>query len=302
MNRKREKPGLTLIEILTVIAIIALLIGILIPAVTAVRDAAKEVKQTGQFTTIELGLTAFKNDFGDYPPSSRDDTPGAIYCGSQKLTEALLGWDLVGFHPDSDWRAAGAAYNPALRPATFDERKKPYLESGTQYAFTLMNLFGSVAGFPAGASGVNRYVLCDVFGATQVTLPDGSSVNAGAPILYYKADPSGRFNNPTLVDPTAPWDNRGNIYNYGDNGIILQFKDAKDGLSVPVLRDSVLFYDYIQDPKITAKPTPYNASSYILISAGPDGAYGERLPGPDGRLGTPDDECGPGDDIRNFGD
>jgi len=99
VKRKREKPGLTLVEILTVIAIIALLVGILIPAVTAVKDAAKEVKQRGQFTTIELGLTAFKNDYGDYPPSffgtMTGFTPGGIYCGAQKLSEALLGLDLL---------------------------------------------------------------------------------------------------------------------------------------------------------------------------------------------------------------
>jgi prepilin-type N-terminal cleavage/methylation domain-containing protein len=289
VNRKREKPGLTLIEILTVIAIIALLIGILIPAVTAVKDAAKEVKQRGQFMTIELGLTAFKNDYGDYPQSYYGHNPpltgsrgGGIYCGSQKMTEALLGWDLLGFHPDSDWCWDGlAAYDPGLRPATFDERKKPYLESGTQYAFKLGDLFGSA--LPT-ARGADTYVLCDVFGGTKVARPDGSLVKAGAPILYYKADPSGRFNDPALVDTAAPWDNRGNIYNCLDNLTIVGMKEARDGASVPAFSVYTTFYEYIRDPKITAKPTPYNPSSYILISAGKDGTYG-----------TPDD-------IRNFGD
>ena len=59
MKRKREKPGLTLVEILTVIAIVALLIGILMPAATAVKNAAKEVKQRGQFMTINLALAAW---------------------------------------------------------------------------------------------------------------------------------------------------------------------------------------------------------------------------------------------------
>jgi len=147
----------------------------------------------------------------------------------------------------------------------------------------LSDLFGSIPGFPA-TGGVDRYVLCDVFGATKVPLPDGTSVNAGAPILYYKADPSGRFNNATLVDPSAPRDNRGNIYNCLDNQDIVVWKEAKDGASVPAFSDYATFYEYIRDPKIVAKPTPYNPASYILISAGADGTYG-----------TPDD-------IRNFGD
>jgi hypothetical protein len=47
--------------------------------------------------------------------------------------------------------------------------------------------------------------------------------------------------------------------------------------------DEAAFYSYIEDPKVTAKSTPYNPNSYILISAGPDGTYGTK------------------DDIRNFG-
>jgi len=297
VKRKRENSGLTLVEILTVIAIIALLIGMLIPAVTAVKEVAKNVKQAGQFTAIEIGLTAFKTDYGDYPPSYYGHaTLTGIYCGSQKLTEALLGWDLVGFHPDSDWRwdglDAGAVPGPGTYDPgnvrlgdTFDERKKPYLESGTQNAFKMIDLYGSV--LPT-SDGEDTYVLCDVFGATKVTLTlaDGTATTAkaGAPILYYKADPSGKSNDASLMDPMIPRDNRGNIYNCYDNETIVWMKESKDGASVPPFSDSVTFYDYIKDPKIIAKDTPYNPASYILISAGADGTYGTD------------------DDIRSFGD
>ena len=69
MNGKRS--GLTVIEILVVVGIIALLAGIFIPAAQMVRRTAKEVKQKAQFTAIDLGLAAFRNDYGDYPPSDR---------------------------------------------------------------------------------------------------------------------------------------------------------------------------------------------------------------------------------------
>ena len=112
MKRRREKSGLTLVEILTVLAVIALLAGILIPAVSAVRAAAKNAKQRAQFLAIDLALTAFKADDdipgGDYPPSDWFMPPGD-YCGAQKLAEALLGWDLLGFHPKSEFRADGLA-------------------------------------------------------------------------------------------------------------------------------------------------------------------------------------------------
>ncbi|RPJ24024.1 MAG: prepilin-type N-terminal cleavage/methylation domain-containing protein, partial [Planctomycetaceae bacterium] len=67
---RREKSGLTIIEILVVVGIIAILVGILVPALTMVQKTAKGVKQRAQFTAIDLGLAAFRNDYGEYPPSN----------------------------------------------------------------------------------------------------------------------------------------------------------------------------------------------------------------------------------------
>ncbi len=102
---RRKRTGFTIVELLAALGIIALMVGLLIPALSMVRRTAKETKQKAQFTTIELTLTAFKNDYGDYPGS--DWALVGDYCGTQKLTEALLGWDLLGFHPKSDFRSNG---------------------------------------------------------------------------------------------------------------------------------------------------------------------------------------------------
>jgi len=48
VRSKYKRMGLTLVEILTVLAIIALLAGILIPAVTAVKKGVMETKQRAQ--------------------------------------------------------------------------------------------------------------------------------------------------------------------------------------------------------------------------------------------------------------
>jgi len=56
---KREKKGFTLVELLTVLAIVALLVSLLIPSLTMIRNAAKEAKQKSQLTEIGLALTAF---------------------------------------------------------------------------------------------------------------------------------------------------------------------------------------------------------------------------------------------------
>ena len=280
---ERKKTGLTVVELLIVIGIIAILVGLLIPALNAVKTMAKETKQKAQLNTIELALTAFKNDYGDYPPSNW--TPAEItgdYCGAQKLAEALIGWDLMGFHPSSAWRSDGldagggaGTYDPAQTrdnngdgvPDTLTERKGPYLEMATVSAFKLGDLFRS------GPLAANTYVMCDVFNWRKVVLPDGNTTMAGSPILYYRANTSRK-----LIRE---------IYNVLDNDPLVQMKYDTDGKEQPLTRDDnqfEYFYEYIRDPKIEARAWPYRPDSYLLISAGMDGLYGTN------------------DDIKNFGD
>ncbi|OHB72874.1 MAG: hypothetical protein A2Z25_05205 [Planctomycetes bacterium RBG_16_55_9] len=280
---ERRKTGLTIVELLIVLGIIAILVGLLVPALSAVKNMARETKQKAQLSTIELALAAFKNDYGDYPPSSW--TPAELtgdYCGAQKLAEALLGWDLLGFHPKSAWRADGldvgggtGTYDPAQTrdldadgtPDTLNERKGPYLELATVNAFKLGNLF------PSGLLAPNTYVMCDVFNWRKVVLPNASTAKAGSPILYYRANTTRK-----LI---------GEIYNALDNDALVQMKLQMDGKDHPLGRQNNLyefFYNYIRDPKIEARPWPYRPDSYILISAGVDGLYGTN------------------DDVKNFGD
>ena len=278
---KRRKSGFTVIELLVVLGIVALLTGLLIPTLSVVRNLAKETKQKAQFATIEMALTAFKNDYGDFPRSDwlLPPDPSSDYCGAQKLAEALLGWDLLGFHPKSDFRSNG--YNDdgffiydANNTVFFDQRKGPYLELATADAFRLGNISVLKPGLFANTTPLapNTFVLCDVFGTTKIKLANGRTVRAGAPILYYRANTSEK----TI---------RG-IYNVYDNDALVQIKQQTDAREHPLGRAGSqfqFFYDYIRDPKIDARPWPCRPDSYILISAGADGLYGTS------------------DDICNFG-
>jgi prepilin-type N-terminal cleavage/methylation domain-containing protein len=278
---KRKRTGFTLVELLAALGIIALMVGLLIPALSMVRRTAKETKQKAQFTTIELTLTAFKNDYGDYPRSDwpLPPAPGSDYCGAQKLAEALVGWDLLGFHPKSDFRSNGRNDDgefiyDANNPIFFDQRRGPYLELATFDAFRLGNISIRYSGlfFDTGPLAPNTFVLCDVFGEKKIMLSNGKTIRAGAPILYYRANTSAK----TIRE----------IYNVQDNDALVQVKQQADNKEHPLTRPGgpfQYFYEYIRDPKIIARPWPYRPDSYILISAGADGLYGT------------------GDDIRNFG-
>lgn len=59
---KVKKQGFTLIELLVVIAIIALLMGILMPALTRVKEAAKRAVCSSQVRQIGTGMTAYASD------------------------------------------------------------------------------------------------------------------------------------------------------------------------------------------------------------------------------------------------
>ena len=102
-----SKTGFTIVELLVVMSIIMILLGLLLPAFNKVRRYAKELSQNAQFHSIDAGLEMFRNDFEVYPPSDKLDLDGENYCGAMKLAEAMVGQDLLGFHPDSLFNCDG---------------------------------------------------------------------------------------------------------------------------------------------------------------------------------------------------
>lgn len=289
MNGKRF--GFTVVELLTTLAIISMLVALLIPSLNMVRNMAKETRQKAQFATIGQALLAFRTDYGDYPPSEERDMsePGKLYCGAQKLAEALLGWDLLGFQPRSqrfgwkpNFRSDGLYTGPGPGPGggTYDpldlvERRGPYLNVGSGNAFRMLQLFDR--GQPLwGLEVDDRFVICDSFGVKKVTIPVGSTVTtitAGTPILYYRAITS----NNDWGFPVAS----SSRYDYTDNLVLYRIPALKNQMEHPLSVTPEIFYseeDYkIVDQQIfraTGRLWPHRPDSYILISAGADGLYG----------------------------
>jgi len=268
------RKAFTIVELLTVMSIIVILIGLLVPALNKARRYATYVKQKAMLHSMDAAIELFNNEYGGYPPSTGlDDSPTPVpYCGAMKLCEALMGKDLLGFHSISVFRASGLdatgtiqLYPPLPPVDSLRARKGPYLRAESANAFTMDKIYGT----NVGTFLPKTFVLCDVYDREM------GSGKTGMPILYYKANTANNLHDPNLA-PTLT-DAKGNIYNYWDNQALVSLgKPWESGSTTTphALADPQRFYRNTRNHMIETARQPYRSDEYILLSAGWDGEYG----------------------------
>jgi prepilin-type N-terminal cleavage/methylation domain-containing protein len=88
MQVPRAKRGFTLAELLVVIGLIAILVSLILPAVTQSRGAARRAACTDKLRQLGLAMHNYESTYTFFPPGGVYTTtkkPGTIPTGNQDL-------------------------------------------------------------------------------------------------------------------------------------------------------------------------------------------------------------------------
>ncbi len=114
LKKGPRKEGFTIIELLVVVSIIALLIGILLPAIQKARDAARITQSRSNLRNIGAALSAYAADFSDRQWTLIRDDFGAYGTGAPEsccpnylATNGCIPSALLGYASDPVNQGAG---------------------------------------------------------------------------------------------------------------------------------------------------------------------------------------------------
>lgn len=312
----RQASGFTLVEMLTVIAIITLLIGILVPSLTAARNQATRAAVKAQINSIVTGSELFRNEENEYPKSN-PYTFGPIgdaaaqttainqwevngLSGAHLIVDAMIGRDTLGYDPRPGTGAGGSVDSRWFTGVGPDNqprfRRNPYVRpEGISLATADKPVQDAFGTYP------NQNVMFPQLDAADVRVPVFYD-KFGFPVLYYRANSRATQRTPIIQSSAGAAIDANvsdGVYDGRDNELFTSPVGRPPGAQHPI-RDANQIFDYPGGQSfLTNKfaeymrsfratsfvpnsgtppqidfPRPVNGESFILLSAGKDGIFG----------------------------
>ena len=268
MNKRR---GFTLVELLMVIVIIALLIGLLLPAISGAVTRAREANVTAEISGLQSAIAEFKAQFGIEPPSR------LVLHEEAGDPAAQTGW----YSADSVTRETRAVLRKMFPQVAFNDL------DGDGNPGADINGDGTLSPTPIFLNGAD----CLVFFLGGVPEPSGTtflvrgfSKNPRSPFAR-SGNRLGPFfadfdrlvdidgdGMPEFVDPLP---GQSNPYWYMSSNEGRGYRTPSDGGINDDLHPSGMQDVYRQTQPSGNNPgEPWKAQSYQIISPGYDGQYG----------------------------